>query len=165
MKELVYDEPTSELNPLFEQGPVHDYQFCSPATVRVRYYRAGQELFFAGKASSEVTGQCARCLDCYAFTLASQFSFVLVPRSGHWASGELDEGDIDINWYEGDEVDLSPLLRERILLALPTLPLCEEGCQGLCAQCGANLNDGRCNCVVDSGDARMAVFRELKRGC
>ena len=42
---------------------------------------------------------------------------------------------------EGDLVDLEPLLRDGVVLDLPFQPLCREDCEGLCAECGANLND------------------------
>ncbi len=161
-KELVYEDSTSELNRVLAQGPVHDYEFSGPATVRVRYYRAGQELFFAGEVVSRVVGQCARCLESFPFTLTPPFSLVLAPRVGRWAEQDLDEGEVDLNWYEGEEVDLSPLLRERMLLALPTAPLCNENCRGLCARCGANLNAGSCGCPTGEGDARLGVLRNLK---
>jgi uncharacterized protein len=161
-KDLVYDEPTAELNPLLEHGPVHDYTFSVPASVRLRYYRAGQELFFAGDMRTHVAGQCARCLAEFDFEHALPFSFVMVPREGRWAQERLDDGGDDIVWYEGEEVDLSPLLRERLLLSLPTLPLCRESCRGLCCRCGADLNAGTCGCRAEEGDPRLEVLRRLK---
>jgi uncharacterized protein len=161
-KELVFEEPTSDLNSLLEQGPVRDYQFVGPGTVRVRCYRAGSDLFFAGEVMSAVEGRCARCLASFSFDLPVPFSFVMVPRGGRWTEEETEMEGVDLAHYEGEEVDLSPLLRERILLALPTLPLCAESCRGLCPHCGANLNTERCECVADEGDPRLAVLRDLK---
>lgn len=161
-KELVYDEPTGELNALLEHGPVHDYQFPTPAAVRLRYYRAGQELFFDGEMRTAVVGECARCLEPFRFEHAPRFSFIMVPREGRWAEERLDDGGDDLIWYEGEEIDLSPMLRERLLLTLPTLPLCRDACRGLCARCGSDLNAGPCACPADEGDPRLAVLRRLK---
>ena len=163
-KELIYDESTSELNPLLEHGPVHDFAFVGPAAVQLRYYRSGQELFLGGEIRARVVGQCARCLESFEFSHAPRFAFMLVPREGRWAEEDLADGGGDLAWYEGEEIDVSPMLRERMLLALPTLPLCREGCAGLCAQCGRNLNDGACTCAAAVGDPRLAVLRTLKRG-
>jgi uncharacterized protein len=66
-------------------------------------------------------------------------------------------------WYEGELVDLSPPLRERLLLSLPTLPLCRDDCRGLCARCGSDLNAGPCGCAAEAGDPRLAVLRTLRR--
>ena len=160
VKELVFDESTSELNQLFEHEPVRDYEFTGPVTARIRYYRSGTELFFTGEVSGEVVGQCARCLEGFTFRLTAPFSFVFVPRVSRW-TGDADAGDVDLYSYAGDEIDLSPSLREHILLSLPTLPLCDEGCLGLCPQCGANRNCGACGCQAQ-GDPRLSVLRNLR---
>lgn len=164
-KELVYDEPTSELNPLLEHGPVHDYEFVGPASVDLRYYRSGQELFFTAAMESRVAGECARCLGRFEFRHAPAFDVVMVPRVGRWAEEDLEGGGDDLVWYEGDDVDVSPLLHERLLLTLPTLPLCRDDCRGLCGRCGTDLNLGPCDCpALDVGDPRLAVLRALRRG-
>lgn len=164
VKELSYAEPTGELSPLLEHGPTHDYEFLGPADVDVRFYRTGQELFFQGQLRSRVAGQCARCLARFEFGHDPDFNFIMVPRHGRWADEPLDDGgDEHMMWYQGEDVDLSPPLRERLLLTLPTLPLCREDCRGLCGQCGADLNAGACGCVVDDGDPRLAVLRTLRR--
>lgn len=164
LKELAYEEPTTDLNVAFEQGPVHDYEFSRPARINVQYYRAGQELFFSGRALIEVVGECARCLEHFPFTLDVPFSFVLVPRS-HAGDGEaLETEDVNLSFYEHQEVDLSPLVRDQVLLALPTRPLCKPDCRGLCANCGANLNAGECRCQKTTEDLRLAVLRNYRVG-
>lgn len=163
-KELVYDEPTSELNPLLVHGGVHDFEFVGPAQVDLSYYRTGTELFFQGSLHSRVAGQCARCLARFEIAHDPDFRVVLVPRQGRWADEALDGGgDVQLMWYEGEYVDVSPLLRERLMLTLPTLALCRADCRGLCAQCGADRNAGDCGCVAESGDPRLAVLRTLRR--
>jgi uncharacterized protein len=161
-KELTFEEPTEGLNALLAQAPVQDYRFPAPATVEVRCYRSGDELFFSGQVQGTVCGQCARCLELFDFDLVSDFSFVFVPRRAGEGL-EDDEGEeADLSFYEGEEVDLSPSLRERVLLSLPTLPLCREECRGLCPMCGANRNLEVCGCKGETGDPRLAVLRGLK---
>jgi uncharacterized protein len=43
-------------------------------------------------------------------------------------------------------IDLDPDIREEIILDYPIKPLCKPDCKGLCPKCGANLNEGGCNC-------------------
>ena len=96
---------------------------------------------------SEVVGTCARCLEEYDFPLDRRFSFVLTPRAAAGvASGKLSVEELELSTYTGEEVDLTPLVYEETILALPTRPLCAESCQGLCVRCGANLNEGPCGC-------------------
>lgn len=161
-KELVYQEPTTDLNRAFERGPVHDYEFPRSARIHLRYYRSGHELFFSGRALADVVGECARCLEQFPFTLDVPFSFVLVPRTAPTGSDSLVTDDVDLGSYQGHEVDLSPLLRDQIILALPTQALCSLDCRGLCAVCGANLNRGDCACQKTGGDARFAVLRKYR---
>jgi len=161
-KELTYDEPTTSLNEVLVHGEVCDYSFAVPATVRVEYYRAGQELFFHGRITGSVVGQCARCVEPYDFVVEKDFTVVLVPKRESRAEAELEEEDLDLSFYEGEEVDLSPLVQEQLILALPTRPLCREGCKGLCPQCGTNLNLQTCACTPAARDSRLAVLRNLR---
>ena len=107
---------------------------------------------------------CGRCLEQYVFELGKDFSVMLVPKQPLPEDAELGDDDLDLSFYEGDQVDLSPLIREQIILALPTRPLCRESCRGLCPQCGVNLNFQPCACRAASGDPRLAVLRNLKVG-
>jgi len=161
VKELRYEEPTQELASLLAQ-PVADYRLPAHLTVDVTYYRAGNDLFFQGSVDGEVTGTCSRCLEDYTFPLALDFAFVFAPHSERSTEGDLEEEDADLTFYQGDEVDLSPLLRDQIILALPTRPICGESCAGLCSICGANRNVTQCTCHVEEGDPRLAVLRKLK---
>ena len=45
-------------------------------------------------------------------------------------------------------VDLSPDIREEIILDYPIKPLCKPDCLGLCLKCGRNLNEGGCHCAT-----------------
>jgi uncharacterized protein len=157
-KEFLWEEPTDELNEILAHGPVHDYTFAGPAAVQVRYYRAGLELFFSGRAVGPVLGSCARCLDPFSFRLDVPYAFVLVPH-GHRTDDDQEEEDVNLSYYRGHEVDLSPLIREQVVLSLPMQPLCRDDCRGLCNSCGANLNVTACSCTPPAPDPRFAALR------
>jgi uncharacterized protein len=152
------------LTSLLVHGNVCDFEFPAPAEVRVGYYRAGRELFFDGHIGGAVLGHCARCLEAYPFDLNKDFFLVLVPRSELPREMDLRDEELDLSFYEGEEIDLTPLVREQIILALPSRPLCREDCKGLCPHCGANRNVQSCTCVTAGGDPRLAVLRTLKVG-
>jgi len=57
--------------------------------------------------------------------------------------------------------DLTDEARQSIILTLPAYPVCREGCKGLCARCGKNLNDGPCECREESGDSRWGALDAL----
>ena len=60
-----------------------------------------------------------------------------------------------------ETIDLGLLARDAVVLELPMAPLCREDCAGLCAHCGANLNEGDCGCVAPH-DPRWANLDVLR---
>ena len=159
--ELDWTEPVGELNALLGEGR-GDYEFAPPLAVHLSHSRAGLDLFFAGRVEGRATASCARCLDRFPLVLAKDFSLVLTPEAQLEGEIALAPADLAQSFYSGPEVDMTPLVHEQVLLALPTRPLCAEECRGLCPQCGVNRNTGACQCTVETGDPRLAVLRTLK---
>jgi len=71
--------------------------------------------------------------------------------------------DEDAYLIEDDLLDLEPLARDAVLLDLPLAPVCRTDCQGLCPQCGADLNRGACGCAP-AADPRWSVLDALRDG-
>ena len=163
-KRATFVEDVAEINEALARTGAVDYQFQKAAPVEVAFYRLGADLLFRGRFTGALTGTCARCLENYPFPLERDFTFVLKPH-GEQATEpqELSEEDLALSFYRGDEVDLGPLVREAMILALPTRPLCREDCRGLCPRCGANLNGGACGCRDEWTDPRLEALRTLKR--
>ena len=46
-----------------------------------------------------------------------------------------------------ESVDLTPDVRESMILVFPHYPVCSQKCKGLCARCGTNLNRETCDCA------------------
>lgn len=84
-----------------------------------------------------------------------------VPGKGEPASEE-DAEDDDRYFYQGDHVDLAPMLREHVILAAPMQPLCREDCAGLCPRCGKDLNEGPCQCPTEPAPTAFRVIRNMK---
>ena len=104
-----------------------------------------------GTVTAPWTGQCRRCLKEASGTLVAEVREVFEP--------EPEEGETYPLAH--DQIDLEPLAREAVVLELPPAPLCKEDCRGLCAQCGADLNDGPCSCEAPV-DPRWAALDELR---
>jgi uncharacterized protein len=96
--------------------------------------RTAQGLLVQVRLKAETSVECVRCLtefsqpleidftELYAFTPASVTeSGLMVPESG--------------------KINLAPLVREEMLLAIPIGPVCTPDCKGLCPVCGENLNE------------------------
>lgn len=75
--------------------------------------------------------------------------------------GAVGDADEDANGFTGDAIDLSSLVRDTILAAQPLSKLCKPDCKGLCAVCGADLNEGDCGCDRSVLDPRLAALRDL----
>jgi len=159
-KELDFAESAEELNRLYGEGK--DFRFPQPLQVHIEYYRSGADLFFQGRVSGMIEGHCSRCLKSYSFPLDKEFDFVLAPDTTSAKNKELSADELGLSFYRGDELNLEPLIREQVLLALPTRPLCDDNCRGLCPTCGVDLNERECRCHDSHSDPRMAIFRDMK---
>lgn len=110
-----------------------------------------------GSISGSVMVPCDRCAEDYEFAFEESFdTFEQLP------DGDEDE-EPRVRMESGQlQLDIGAILWEEFALVLPVKPLCDEGCKGVCAGCGADLNKGNCDCDRDEGDERLAVFRNLK---
>jgi len=84
-------------------------------------------------AVAPVTGECARCLEPVAQTIEVRCQELFSYEQG------TGDGDEDGYALDGDLLDLEPVLRDALVLALPLAPLCRPDCPGLCVECGALL--------------------------
>ena len=109
-----------------------------------------------GTARATLTGECARCLE--PLTEDTEVSFQeLFVYEDHALHGE-GTGDDEVSTLEGDLVDLEPLLRDAVVLALPFRPLCTEDCPGLCPDCGARLAEDPDHAHEAAIDPRWAAL-------
>ncbi len=165
-KDIRFTERIEDLNEIYREGQFRDFHFPGTLEVNLVYYRSGQEIFFQGSLDGVFEGCCSRCLQTYSFPLSQNFEIALapLPDDSEIRAKELNRDELGLSYYAAEEINLSPLIREQVLLALPTRPLCGDQCRGLCAGCGVNLNVESCICPSPSDDPRMAIFRTLKLG-
>jgi uncharacterized protein len=163
-KEIQFLASIDELNEAYAKGPAREFRFPPVVEVDVVCYRSGRELFFRGSLQGSLESTCSRCLKDFRLPVRHEFNIVLSPKPApsNAATEELRPEDLGLSYYSGEEIDLAPLVREQVLLALPTRPLCAENCRGLCSGCGADLNSEECRCSRDAEDPRMAIFRTLR---
>jgi uncharacterized protein len=110
-------------------------------------------LVLEGTARSTLDLACDRC--------GKEFSREKVVKLDSLVAQELeDEENDDILLLEGTELDLDDVVTTAFVLAMDTKNLCSDDCKGLCAKCGANLNEGSCRCKPEL-DPRLAVLSQL----
>ena len=103
--------------------------------VDVRLESVHEGVLVTGTAAAPVVGECARCLE----PLTSEVEANFQELYRYEPSPEEDEDDVLL--LEGDLLDLEPVLRDAVVLALPLAPLCSDDCTGLCPECGVRLAD------------------------
>lgn len=114
---------------LLDLEPTSGIEVRSPVSYDLFAQVVTGELLVRGRVRAEVAQSCARCGDLFS-TMVEDSSFL--------CAYPLRESTL--------EVDVSPDLRERILLRLPMVARCSESCRGVCPQCGANRNRVDCDC-------------------
>lgn len=76
---------------------------------------------------------------------------------------ELHQDDLAFNFYDHDEIDLSSMLRDALVLDLPIQVVCESNCPGLCPHCGLSLKNGACQCGDSKNvDPRWEALKNFK---
>ena len=73
---------------------------------------------------------------------------------------DMPEDNDEAYGYQGEELNLAPMVHDAIFLELPLGPLCKEDCLGLCPQCGGDRNETPCDCAAPV-DPRWAKLSEL----
>ncbi|GAC1312022.1 MAG: YceD family protein [Acidimicrobiales bacterium] len=124
----------------------------SPVTLDVTLEAVEGGIVVAGAVSAPFVGECRRCLGPVTGTLVAPVEEIFVK--------DPEEGET----YPilGDHIDLEPLAREAIVLALPLAPLCRDDCAGLCPTCGADRNTDPCGCETLPIDDRWAALDVLR---
>ncbi len=157
------------------------FQPTEPLDVSASLRKVGGGVLLEGKFTSRVVAECKRCLTEAKLSLPVSFTINLVPESLARGEGVLDEeemeekdrgqtesggsfalDDADEEVFDGKVIDLEPIVREQVLLALPMNALCREDCGGLCMKCGQNLNEKQCGCDTKFVDPRFAKLKDFK---
>ena len=126
----------------------------------------GDSMLVEGSLEWEVKLQCSRCLEPFEHSLTAAFSEEFYPQESEdhkrLQTDEEEPWDLEETAvYHGNEVDLSQLLWDSVLLAVPMKTLCDSECKGLCPSCGRSLNNGQCNCTSHNADPRLAGLADL----
>ena len=116
--------------------------------------RTAHGLLVQAKLSAQVSAECARCLNDFSQPLGAEFTelYAFTPNSATESGLLLPETGI---------IDIGPIVREEMLLAIPMSPICSPDCKGLCPICGENLNETVCNHEDESLDPRLSVLKTL----
>ena len=147
-----------ELNPVDER-----VKLTAPATVNGKIRLAGNEVFVNGHVDTRAQVECDRCLKLIELPVNADFELEYITGSEYETSAvaELTEAEMSVAVFDGEALDIDEIVKEQILLAVPTRMLCREDCKGICPQCGVDRNTGECNCETKEIDPRWAALKNL----
>ena len=139
-----------------------DSGLLKPVTASLRVEKVGATVHIKGGIDAVVELSCSRCAKKYEYTVTSGLDLDLHPLKGApEEEKELQAGDLDVEFYDNDIIDMTNLLREQVLLQVPMKPLCSESCLGLCPYCGQDMNDRTCGCKPPEGHPGFEALKDF----
>lgn len=136
----------------------------SALTGNVQLIRTSEGVYALGAIRTNLELNCSRCLDPFSFPLKFQLEEEFRPSIDISTGASLPSSGDDESATRIDAhhiLDLSEVIRQNILLAMPPHPICRSNCAGLCPVCGQNLNDNPHEHVDEQIDPRLKVLEQL----
>lgn len=147
-----------ELNPVDER-----VSLVAPADVNGKIRLSGNQVFVNGHIDTRAEVECDRCLKPVQLPVSADFTLEYISGSDYESrkAAELAESEMSVAVFDGEAIDVDEIVKEEILLAVPTRMLCREDCKGICPECGTDRNTDECSCVTNDIDLRWAALKNL----
>lgn len=136
-----------------------DFSYAEKFPVELTIAHTGNQILkITGEGKVSVWIPCSRCLEPVLHTF-----FIQIDEEADMKLTEQEriEALDESNFIQGKQLDTERLLHNEILIRWPMRVLCKEDCKGICSRCGANLNQGSCDCDTADLDPRMAVISDI----
>jgi len=137
-----------------------------PVAVKGKVRLAGAEVFVNGHIETRAEVECDRCLKKIELPVSADFDLQYITGAEYESSAaaELTEDVMSVSVFDGEAIDVDEIVKEQILLAVPTRTLCRPDCKGICPDCGIDKNTGDCECGTEEIDPRWAALKNLTGG-
>lgn len=136
--------------------------------LEVQLEGVAEGVLVTASVTAPLVGECARCLEPFTSVTRVRFQELFAPEPAEPAvpGGErLGDGEGSYRLDDSGQLDLEPALRDAVVLELPLSPLCEDGCQGLCVECGVRLADAEPGHGHEQhGGALWAALKDYRAG-
>ncbi|WIM95489.1 DUF177 domain-containing protein [Actinoplanes oblitus] len=117
-------------------------------------------VYVSGTVRGSLKGECGRCLneidESFEVSLGEMFAY-------EDSTTEETTDEDEVGRMQGDLIDLEPVVRDAVVLTLPTNPLCRPDCPGLCPDCGVHFDDLPAEHSHEEVDPRWAALRNLPK--
>ena len=143
-------------------GRSSQFRVVAPVVLQGTVHKDKTRFRLVGTLTATLELACSRCVEPFQLPVNASFDVRYLPQSENIGEErEVQEDDLSDAFYRDEQIDLGQLMEEQFYLALPMKPLCRDDCKGLCASCGANLNEETCGCQVRWEDPRLAGLKAL----
>ena len=138
---MSYGFAEAPIDPRGENADLREAGFDS-VTVDITATHTNPGAFLEGRATAEFGESCSRCLRPVRVAVDAAFAEQYYATIGLVNGERLATAPLDAKTIGSDfRIDLTPLVREELILASPVAPLCRADCRGLCLHCGDDLNE------------------------
>ena len=134
-------------------------ELARPLEVDLAASDVGDGVLVRGTLRGAVRLDCRRCLQPVEHEIDEHVDLFFAPPMEGEEEG--DDGEV-YPLPRGPELDLTDAVREHVVLAAPEFALCREECRGLCPTCGADLNQGACDCVPEAAPSPWDALKDVR---
>jgi uncharacterized protein len=134
-------------------------ELARPLEVDLTAREVGDGILLRGRLRTAVRLSCRRCLAPVVSELDEHVDLLFAEPLAE--DEDTDDGEV-YPLPRGDDLDLTDVVREQVVLHSPAFALCREDCKGLCPSCGADLNQGSCECVPQSAGGPWDALKNVK---
>jgi uncharacterized protein len=132
---------------------VNEIRLNKPFVLEGQVTLVGDNLHLDGEMKGELLLSCSRCTERFAYEVNMEIHEEFTHNT--------DNKDDNIIFIESDSLDITEIIENNILLAMPIKRLCSDNCKGLCQKCGTNLNISTCNCDNEQVDPRLSALKNF----
>jgi uncharacterized protein len=144
-------------HPMFQDTGV---ELSAPLEVDLTARSVGEGVLVRGTIRGTVRLACRRCLAPVERQVDEDVNLLFAPVA------EDEEAELAGEIYplpaRASEIDLTDAVREQVLLDVPEFTECREDCKGFCPSCGADLNEGPCDCAPQEAPGPWDALKKIK---
>jgi uncharacterized protein len=120
-------------------------------------------IHITGRVQADPQFECSRCLREFPYHIDTELNIDLAPATvlGTAPDHELARSELDMEFYQGEEIEPLDVVKEQLLISVPMVPVHRPDCKGLCPVCGTDLNEADCGCQRERA-GEFGAFSALK---
>jgi len=133
--------------------------FNKEVTVGIHLDKSARQLYLKTDIGTSGMFECDRCLEQFELPIKAAYSVVYLTSEAD--RGKYPPEEIKLITPETSSIDLTPDVKEMLMLSVPLKLLCRDDCRGLCPRCGVNWNRTQCDCTVEADTSRWGDLKNL----